>query len=68
LRLLDELDQRGELPNYHLLPAARADMLRRLGRWKAAAQAYRDALALATPEADRRFLEKRLAEVEAKAD
>jgi RNA polymerase sigma-70 factor (ECF subfamily) len=68
LRLLDELTQRGELPNYHLLPAARADMLRRLGRWAPAAQAYRDALALATQEADRRFLEMRLAGVEAKAD
>ena len=64
LRLLDLLVQRGELPNYHLLPAARADMLRRLGRWTPAAHAYREALALATHEADRRFLTKRLAEVE----
>ena len=64
LRLLDDLDQRGELRSYHLLPAARADMLRRLGRWTPAAHAYREALALATHEADRRFLTKRLAEVE----
>jgi RNA polymerase sigma-70 factor (ECF subfamily) len=68
LRLFDELDQRGELRNYHLLPAARADILRRLGRWTPAAQAYRDALALATQEADRRFLAKRLAEMGAKGD
>jgi RNA polymerase sigma-70 factor (ECF subfamily) len=67
LQLLDDLNQRGELRNYHLLPAARADMFRRLGRWAPAAQAYRDALALAPQEADRRFLAKRLAEVEAKA-
>jgi RNA polymerase sigma-70 factor (ECF subfamily) len=67
LLLLDQLAQRGELPNYHLLPAARADMLRRLSRWTPAAQAYRDALALATHEPDRRFLAKRLAELEAKA-
>ena len=67
LRLLDDLDQRSELRNYHLLPAARADMLRRLGRWTPAAHAYRGALALAPQEADRRFLAKRLAEVEEKA-
>lgn len=64
LRLLDELGRRGELRSYHLLPAARADMLRRLGRWTLAAQAYRDALSLASQEADRRFLAKRLAEME----
>jgi RNA polymerase sigma-70 factor (ECF subfamily) len=52
-----------ELPGYHLLPAARADLLRRLGRSKEAAAAYRDALALVTNEAERRFLERRLAEV-----
>jgi len=52
-----------ELPGYHLLPAARADLLRRLGRREEAAAAYRDALALVTNEAERRFLERRLAEV-----
>ena len=53
------------LPGYHLLPAARADLLRRLGRRQDAAAAYREALALVTNEAERRFLERRLAEVTA---
>ncbi len=51
------------LPGYHLLPAARADLLRRLGRRAEAAAAYREALALVTNEAERRFLERRLTEV-----
>jgi RNA polymerase sigma-70 factor, ECF subfamily len=51
------------LPGYHLLPAVRADLLRRLGRHADAAAAYRQALALVTNEAERRFLERRLAEV-----
>ena len=51
------------LPGYHLLPAARADLLRRLGRQREAAASYRDALALVTNEAERRFLERRLDEV-----
>jgi RNA polymerase sigma-70 factor, ECF subfamily len=52
-----------ELPGYHLLPAARADLLRRLGRHREAASAYRVALKLVSNDAERRFLEKRLAEV-----
>ena len=59
LRLLERLD----LPGYYLLPAARADLLRRLGRAREAAVAYREALALVTNDAERRFLERRLAEV-----
>jgi RNA polymerase sigma-70 factor, ECF subfamily len=59
LALLDTL----QLPGYHLLPAARADLLRRLGRRADAAAAYRQALALVTNEAERRLLERRLAEV-----
>jgi RNA polymerase sigma-70 factor (ECF subfamily) len=51
------------LPGYHLLPAARAELLRRLGRRAAAAAAYREALRLVTNEAERRFLERRLANV-----
>ena len=47
-----------------LLPAARADLLRRLGRWQEAAEAYRQALGLVGQEAERRFLTGRLAEVE----
>jgi len=65
LRLLDELEERAELRGYYLLPAARADMLRRLGEWSAAADAYRTALALASQEAEQRFLTRRLAEMEA---
>jgi RNA polymerase sigma-70 factor (ECF subfamily) len=62
LALVDELDQRGELAGYHLLPAARAELLRRLGRPAEAAQAYRRALGLVSNEAERRHLEKRLRE------
>lgn len=64
LGLLDVLEMRGELRGYHLLPAARADLLRRLGRWHEAAAAYRQALACVTSAPERRFLERRLAEVE----
>jgi RNA polymerase sigma-70 factor (ECF subfamily) len=55
-------------PVYHLLPAARANLLRSLGRRKEAAEAYRRALALVTNEPERRFLERRLAEVEGAAE
>ena len=65
LGLLEDLEQRGELDGYHLLPAARADLLRGLGRREEAAEAYRRALALVTNEPERRFLEGRLAEVTA---
>jgi RNA polymerase sigma-70 factor (ECF subfamily) len=61
LRLLDQLQTAGELEGYYLLPAARADLLRRAGRWKEAAEAYRSALALVTSEPERQFLERRLA-------
>jgi RNA polymerase sigma-70 factor (ECF subfamily) len=64
LRLLDALAAGGTLAGYHLLPAARADLLRRLGRRSEAAAAYRRALALAGNSAERRFLERRLAEVD----
>src|SRR6185503_6097199 len=63
LRLMDALAAEGSLAGYHLLPAARADLLRRLGRWPEAAAAYREALALVGNDADRRFLERRLAQV-----
>ena len=52
-----------ELPGYHLLPAARADLLRRLDRFSEAEAAYREALALEMNAADRAFLELRLSEV-----
>jgi RNA polymerase sigma-70 factor (ECF subfamily) len=63
LRLMDALGADGSLAGYHLLPAARADLLRRLGRLAEAAAAYREALALVGNETDRRFLERRLAQV-----
>jgi RNA polymerase sigma-70 factor (ECF subfamily) len=52
-----------QLPGYHLLPAARADLLRRLERKTEAAAAYREALTLVTNDAERRFLEERLTAV-----
>ena len=55
----------GELDNYHLLHAARADLLRRMGSPQEAAKAYTRALALAGNESERRFLERRLREVQA---
>ena len=58
-----ELVERIDLPDYHLLHAARADLLRRLDRSKEAAAAYREALALEMNAADRTFLERRLADV-----
>ena len=64
LALLDELGQREELREFHLLPAAQADLLRRLGRSAEAAEAYRRALILTTNDIERRFLRRRLAEIE----
>jgi RNA polymerase sigma-70 factor (ECF subfamily) len=64
LALLDEIEKREELKEFHLLPAAQADLLRRLGRLPEAAEAYRRALTLATNDIERRFLRRRLAEVE----
>jgi RNA polymerase sigma-70 factor (ECF subfamily) len=52
------------LPGYHLLPATRADFLRRLGRVDEARTAYRAALELAPTQAERRFLAGRLAALE----
>jgi RNA polymerase sigma-70 factor (ECF subfamily) len=64
LALIAELETKGELAGYHLLPAAKADLLRRQGRWLQAAEAYRQALALVANDPERRFLARRLAEVE----
>jgi RNA polymerase sigma-70 factor (ECF subfamily) len=63
LALVDAIEARGALAGYHLLPTARAELLRRLGRRGEAAKAYRRALELVKNEAERRHLEKRLAEV-----
>jgi RNA polymerase sigma-70 factor (ECF subfamily) len=61
LALIDELGATGELDRYHLFHAARADMLRRLGSFEAAADAYRRALALMANGVERAYLERRLA-------
>jgi RNA polymerase sigma-70 factor (ECF subfamily) len=63
LELIDAILTRGDLADYHLAHAARADMLRRLGQNAAARNAYKQALQLARQEPERRFLEQRLAEL-----
>jgi RNA polymerase sigma-70 factor (ECF subfamily) len=66
LVLIDALAADGDLDNYHLLHAARADLLRRMGSMLEAAKSYERALALATNESERRFLERRLREVQSR--
>ena len=63
LALIDALSAAGDLDGYHLLHAARADLLRRLGRSGDAAASYTRALAVVTNDSERRFLERRLREV-----
>jgi RNA polymerase sigma-70 factor (ECF subfamily) len=63
LALVDALAGTGALAGYHLLPATRADLLRRLRRYPEAAAAYREALALVSTDPERRYLTRRLAEV-----
>ncbi|OLF17860.1 RNA polymerase subunit sigma-24 [Actinophytocola xanthii] len=63
LELVDRLTSTGELAGYHLLPATRADLLRRLARYPEAADAYRAAIGLAATDSERRYLAGRLAEV-----
>jgi RNA polymerase sigma-70 factor (ECF subfamily) len=65
LARIDALLEEGNLANYHLAHAARADLCRRLGRTADARAAYEDALAHARLEPERRFLERRLAELSA---
>jgi RNA polymerase sigma-70 factor (ECF subfamily) len=62
LEWIEQLQQNAELATYHLLPASQADLLRRLRRFEDAARAYRRALTLVTNPAERRYLERRLAE------
>ena len=64
LELIDGLAATGDLDGYHLLHAARADLLRRIGSRIKAAESYTRALALVTNESERRFLERRLREVQ----
>jgi len=67
LEIVDSLAAGSDLDNYHLLHAARADLLRRMGSAAEAVKSYRRALELATNESERRFLERRLREVQAVA-
>ncbi len=64
LALIDALAATGDLDGYHLLHAARADLLRRAGSSVEAAKSYARALALVTNDSERRFLERRLREVQ----
>lgn len=63
LGLIEAILDRGELANYHMAHAARADLCRRLGRFKESRQSYEKALSLAQQEPERRFLQKRLDEL-----
>lgn len=63
LALIDAILARGDLRDYHLAHAARADLCRRLGRTAEARTSYRRALGLARQEPERRFLERRLREL-----
>ncbi|MET7845586.1 RNA polymerase sigma factor [Streptomyces sp. NPDC005356] len=63
LALVDELTASGRLDGYHLLPATRADLLRRSGRRAEARQSYEEALKLAPTEAERRYLSSRISEL-----
>jgi RNA polymerase sigma-70 factor (ECF subfamily) len=63
LALIDAILARGELADYHLAHSARADLCRRLGRSQEAIAAYQRALALTTQAPERRFIERRLAEM-----
>jgi len=62
LAWIARIEEGGELARYHLLPASKADLLRRLGRLDEAAASYRQAIELATNPAERRYLERRMAE------
>jgi RNA polymerase sigma-70 factor (ECF subfamily) len=64
LTLIEALLERGELTDYHLAHAARADLYRRLGKAAEARVSYKRALDLARQEPERRFLERRLSELE----
>ena len=68
LALIDALAASGDLGDYHLLHAARADLLRRLGSAAEAAKSYARALALVTNDSERRFLERRLREVQQRVE
>ena len=62
---IERIESSGQLARYHLLPAAKAEVLRRMGRADSAAEAYRAALGLVTNPAERRYLQRRLSEMAA---
>jgi RNA polymerase sigma-70 factor (ECF subfamily) len=64
LALINQIADSGDLDGYHLLHATRADLLRRIGSAEEAAKSYTRALALVTNDSERRFLERRLREVQ----
>ncbi|MCB0265246.1 MAG: RNA polymerase subunit sigma-24, partial [Calditrichaeota bacterium] len=64
LALIDAILERGDLTDYHLAHAARADLCRRSGKTAEAIAAYNRALSLTRQEPERRFLEKRLSELQ----
>lgn len=66
LALINALAENDDLDHYHLFYAARADLLRRLGSSTEAAESYQRALSLATNESERRFLERRLREMQSR--
>jgi RNA polymerase sigma-70 factor (ECF subfamily) len=68
LDLVEKLMRDDTLRSYHLAPAAKADLCRRMGAWGQARQAYEQALALAKQEPERRFLRRRLAEIAEKTE
>jgi RNA polymerase sigma-70 factor, ECF subfamily len=63
LQLIDDILARGDLVNYHLAHSARADLCRRLGKMEEARASYERALALTRQQPERRFLERRLADL-----
>jgi RNA polymerase sigma-70 factor (ECF subfamily) len=65
LAIIDALEASNALGGYYLLPATKADLLRRAGRFDEAAAAYEDALTLVGTAPERRYLERRLAQVRA---
>jgi RNA polymerase sigma-70 factor (ECF subfamily) len=68
LALIAEIGSSGDLDRYHLYHAARADLSRRLGRNEDAAKAYHEALALTFNAVERRYLRRRLAEVQSRTE
>ncbi|MGB8699246.1 MAG: RNA polymerase sigma factor [Thermosynechococcaceae cyanobacterium] len=64
LQIVDDILRQGDLADYHLAHAARADLCRRLGKMADAKASYQQALAIARQEPERRFLERRIAELD----